>query len=315
MFNSTHTLVGFAVARIGVEKWAPYATATAVIAANLPDIDSVAGFWGTAAYLDHHRGVTHSMVGVPLLSLILAAVMYFFSGNFWKTYAVALIAMATHPALDYLNPYGLRPFLPFSAKWYYGDALFILDPYIDMALLAGLTVGWLSPTRRRVAAMASIAVVSIYVGLRFELHATVLKNAHAVRAEELAAVPIALDPLRWDLFASTKEGVTKFETCSPSFECADMMLVRTTSPNEAVVKAAATRTGEAFFRFARFPVVNVDRTASGYRVTFFDMRFYRETGNAVFGSEVELDRSLNIIRIEDLITLPIAPFVSKDALP
>src|SRR5215471_7872488 len=107
MFNSTHTLAGFAIAKTGGDKWGRYATATAVIAANLPNIDSVAGFWGTASYLDHHRGITHSLIGVPILSLLLSLVMYFFSGNFVRTFAVALAAMATHPALDYLNPYGL----------------------------------------------------------------------------------------------------------------------------------------------------------------------------------------------------------------
>src|SRR5262245_43623345 len=102
MFNSTHTFVGLAFARTGIEKWVPYATATVVIASNLPDIDSVAGFWGTAVYLDHHRGITHSLTGVPILAFLLAAVMYFFSERFWRTYTVALIAMVTHPALDLL---------------------------------------------------------------------------------------------------------------------------------------------------------------------------------------------------------------------
>src|SRR5690349_21979895 len=137
MFNTTHTFVGLAIARTGAAKWAPHAAVTAVIASNFPDIDSIAGFWGTASYLDHHRGITHSLIGVPILSLLLSLVMYFFSGNFVRTYAVALIAMVTHPALDYLNPYGVRPFLPMNGTWYYGDTLFIFDPYLDAALLIG----------------------------------------------------------------------------------------------------------------------------------------------------------------------------------
>ena len=99
MFNSTHTFVGLAIARTAPEKWVRNATATAVIASNLPDIDSIAGLWGTAAYLDHHRGITHSLIGVPLLALLLSSVIYFFSGKFGKTYAIAVIAMATHPVL------------------------------------------------------------------------------------------------------------------------------------------------------------------------------------------------------------------------
>src|SRR6185436_5254496 len=51
MFNSTHTLVGLLVAKTGLEKQCRYAAATAVIASNLPDIDSVAALWGTATYI------------------------------------------------------------------------------------------------------------------------------------------------------------------------------------------------------------------------------------------------------------------------
>src|SRR5689334_9822859 len=134
MFNSTHTFVGLLIGKTGTERWAPYGLATAVIASNLPDVDSIAGLWGTATYLDHHRGITHSLIGIPVLALILSAIIYFFSGNFGKTYAIALIAMATHPALDYLNPYGIRPFLPWNTKWYYGDLVFIFDPYLDLIL-------------------------------------------------------------------------------------------------------------------------------------------------------------------------------------
>src|SRR5437867_12265765 len=51
MFNSTHTFVGLAIAKTGAEKSVRYATATAVIASNLPDIDRIAGLWGTATTL------------------------------------------------------------------------------------------------------------------------------------------------------------------------------------------------------------------------------------------------------------------------
>src|SRR5205085_8896578 len=100
MFNSTHTFVGLAIARSGMDRWTPRAAMTAVIAANLPDIDIVTALSGTSTYLRYHRGITHTIVGIPILALVLTALMYTFSANFWKTFLVALIAMATHPFLD-----------------------------------------------------------------------------------------------------------------------------------------------------------------------------------------------------------------------
>ena len=136
MFNTTHTLAGLALARVGLDRHAPYALWTAAIAANLPDVDIVYAFDSTAAYLQHHRGITHALVSLPFLSLALAIVMYYFSRFRGKSrvplinhFVVALAAMATHPFLDLANNYGIRLFLPFNQAWSYGDTLFIIDPY------------------------------------------------------------------------------------------------------------------------------------------------------------------------------------------
>ena len=101
MFNSTHTFVGLAIARTGLDDWVPRAALTAVIASNLPDIDILADVSSMPSFINYHRGITHSLVGIPFLSLAVAGAMYVFTRSFWRTFVVALLAMATHPALDY----------------------------------------------------------------------------------------------------------------------------------------------------------------------------------------------------------------------
>ena len=135
MFNTTHTLAGLAVARLGLDRRTPYALWTAAIAANLPDVDIVYAFDSTAAYLQHHRGITHALISIPVLSMALAVVMSYFSRLRGKPhvplvnhFVIALAAMATHPLLDLANNYGIRLFLPFDRSWSYGDTLFIIDP-------------------------------------------------------------------------------------------------------------------------------------------------------------------------------------------
>ena len=146
MFNTTHTLAGLALARLGLDRHAPYALWTAAIAANLPDIDIVYAFDSTAAYLQHHRGITHAIVGVIglafLVPLIFYAVDHF--GSRFRNQApttklkglliASFIASATHPFLDWTNNYGIRFFLPWSQKWSYGDFVFIVDPYLWLIL-------------------------------------------------------------------------------------------------------------------------------------------------------------------------------------
>ena len=169
MFNSTHTFVGLAIARTGLDDWVPRAAITAVIASNFPDIDIITALSSTATYLEYHRGITHTFVGVPLLALGFTAVMYIFSGNFWKTYLVALIAMSTHPLLDYTNTYGLRPFLPWNPTWYYGDLLPIIDPYLDAVLFTGILAGEVSRNNKRFVTWLCLGIVILYLGARLEL--------------------------------------------------------------------------------------------------------------------------------------------------
>src|SRR5262245_32190440 len=130
MFNSTHTLVGLTLARAGLDRLAPHAVWTAVIAANMCDIDGITLIKGTASYLDVHRGFSHSILGIPLLSLALAGVMFWATGRFLGHLAVALAVAATHPLLDFANTYGIRPLFPFDSHWIYGDILFVIDPYL-----------------------------------------------------------------------------------------------------------------------------------------------------------------------------------------
>ena len=213
MFNSTHTLVGIAVARTAPARWVPYAAASAVIAANLPDIDFLA-LGNMPSYLEHHRGLTHTFIGVPLLSVALAASMYFFTGNFWRTHTIALIAMATHPLLDYANTYGLRPFLPFDGTWYYGDTLFIIDPYFDVILLAGILAGQYFKSSMRIITWVSLALAIVYIGFRVELR----NNARAQLAsftarlpgfQKSAVMPRMLDPWTWDGIVETTDEMRK----------------------------------------------------------------------------------------------------------
>lgn len=142
MDNLTHSLVGLAAAKAGLERVSPGATALCVIAANAPDADILALVGGKWAYLHHHRGITHSIVGTLLLALLIPSLFY--AGDlivarirqrrprvkFGGLLLASLVVSATHPLMDWTNNYGLRPLLPWSDQWFYGDLVFIVDPWI-----------------------------------------------------------------------------------------------------------------------------------------------------------------------------------------
>lgn len=151
MDNLAHTLAGAALARAGLDRWSPRATATLIVASNCPDLDSVARFYGPLYYLEHHRGITHSLVGILLQSLLLAALVSWSPRRSLKEstrrnrpVALALLsatALGLHLFMDYTNSYGIRPLLPWDATWRYGDLVFIIDPWIWLLLGAALFAG------------------------------------------------------------------------------------------------------------------------------------------------------------------------------
>ncbi len=168
MENICHTFTGAALAKAGLERLTPLAMPTLLIGANLPDIDAVSIFHGPVAYLRHHRGITHSVVGVFVLSLLLALTVFLYDRwvrrRWWKDreparliglIVVAFIGVGSHVVLDYTNSYGIRPFLPWSDHRYFGDLVFIVDPWLWL-IQGGAVFLLTSPTRRRLIAWGGL---------------------------------------------------------------------------------------------------------------------------------------------------------------
>jgi len=171
MDNLTHSLVGLTASKAGLERLSPATTACCILAANAPDVDLICGLFGDRwTALHYHRGITHSILGTLLLALLIPT--FFWLGDLiisdWRQRArvvrfrglllASLIVSATHPLMDWTNNYGVRPLLPWSGRWFYGDLVFIVDPFIWMLLGASaflLTSG----TRRQLGIWSFLGTV------------------------------------------------------------------------------------------------------------------------------------------------------------
>ncbi len=148
MDNITHSLVGVAIGELAQPSTANRAerrlllTAN-LIAANLPDIDVL--YTGIMApplgYLLHHRGYTHTVAGLLGLGLMMAFALGLSptARRLAVTNRVGLsvplaLNLLGHVSLDSFNTYGVHPFYPFDASWFYGDAVFIFEPWLWVLL-------------------------------------------------------------------------------------------------------------------------------------------------------------------------------------
>ena len=300
MFNSTHTLVGLSMARCGLERRAKYAVWTAVIAGSLPDIDLVSQFNGAASYITYHRGMTHTMPAIVVLSLFLAAAMHWLTGGFRGHFVTALLVMTTHPALDFLNTYGIRPLFPFERQWIYGDTLFVIDPYVDLVLAAGLIAAWYAPPRRRLAAAVGLAMMLGYVAARVELRNMARRQLqtltnHVSGFVSSAVSPRMLNPLMWTGIVETKDDMFSVDVDVFHGVGLELSRLRKAADSPVVAAARSTQSAGALLAFARFPLIQVHTTSFGHRVEFIDFRFYRGGGSAL-AAVVDLNASLQVIR-------------------
>jgi inner membrane protein len=187
----THTLVGASLASSKLGEKTRYAAPALIIGANLPDVDVLSYFAGGDVALGFRRGWTHGVLALVVLPLILAGILWCWDR--WRKkkgpgpplaaawlLGLSYLAVATHPTLDWLNTYGMRWLMPFSDTWYYGDSVFIMDPWLWLIL----GVGWFLGRRGTRGLVITFAVM-----------ATLLFRVVATRAPEYipaVAVVVAL---------------------------------------------------------------------------------------------------------------------------
>jgi len=153
MDNLAHSLVGAWMAEAGLKRRTPLATATLVIGANLPDIDAFTMVLGADRSLFLRRGLTHGVLALAVLPWLLAGAVMLWDkhvrrrrhpdkepARFWPLLALSYLSVLSHPLLDWMNTYGVRVLMPFDGRWFYGDTLFIIDPWLWLLMAAAVVM-------------------------------------------------------------------------------------------------------------------------------------------------------------------------------
>ena len=180
MDGLTHSLVGLTSAKAGLDRLSPYATVACILSANAPDSDVVSVFFGGPwILLQEHRGITHSIIGTLALGFLIPTILFGIERSIvrWRKkppriqyrglLLASLIGAATHPLMDWTNNYGVRPLLPWNGKWFYGDLVFIVDPYL-LLVLGGAAFLLTSNRRLKIVGWSLLAIVVTLIVLRVQ---------------------------------------------------------------------------------------------------------------------------------------------------
>ena len=172
-----HTLAGAALAETRLSNSTPLAAPALILGSNLPDIDALTMLVDPDLALAVRRGWTHGVLAVAVLPVVLTLALLLLDRALarWRgrepearvgpLLGLSTLAVASHPALDWLNTYGVRFLMPFDDTWFYGDALFIVDPWVWLILGAPVVLAR-SPTLFGSATwtLLGLATTSLVVG-------------------------------------------------------------------------------------------------------------------------------------------------------
>ena len=290
MDNVCHTLVGIAVAQAGFTRRTALATATGAIAANLPDID-VLVFATDIPSVAFRRGITHGVPAQLLLPVICAVVMWSIgrrrthaagapAARFGWLLALSYVGVLTHVFLDFLNTYGVRLLSPVSGRWFYGDAVFIVDIWLWLILGVGTYLA-----RRGATRSARLALTAATVYIAGMLVSASLARSHVIDAwisrtgrppDRLMVGPVAITPLRKTVIVDAGdhyvEGTFTWFPARVSFE-PEVTPKQADLPVVAVARRDPDVAG--ILVWSRFPFWEIREIDGGTEVRVRDMRFKR----------------------------------------
>jgi inner membrane protein len=309
----THFLTGACMSRAGFNRKTALSTLTMVLAAEAADLDVLWEFKGQIAAFQHHRGITHTFVGVPFVAAATLGFVYLL--HRWRTrsgkppplrskqpvrwgylYLLAVLAALSHILLDYTTAYGIRMFEPFDWRWYSWDIVFIIEPVILVALILGLVVPSLfglinqeigarskGPRGRGGAIFALICLVLIW-GFRDYQHRRALNAMSSLLYQgavptKLGAYPYWVDPFRWNGVVETASFLQTVPVDSMGPTVDDQSGPQTYyKPEETPITQAAKASylGRVYLDWAVFPITQTEQlqgTFKGYLVRFNDLRF------------------------------------------
>ena len=219
MDTLTHALSGALLARAtaGIEKPAlPLGRRVAIgaLVAAFPDADIVATWISPLSYLYHHRGVTHSLVMLPVWTVLLAWLLALIwrGGPNWRTYApVVALSLFIHIAGDWITTFGTMIFAPLSDYRRGIGTTFIIDLWFTGIILAGLALSLLW-RRSRWPAVAGLGVLAAYVVFQFvQLQGALDFGERAAREQGLSpvkvsALPRPVSPFNWMVILESDTG-------------------------------------------------------------------------------------------------------------
>jgi inner membrane protein len=185
----------------------------------------------------------------------------------------------SHVGLDFLNNYGVRLLAPFDWRWFYGDAVFIADLWLWLALAAGIGLsrrrGSPRPARGAlVFATCYVAAMLVSAQAARGVVAGIWQTTRGMAPRALMVGPLPITPFTRAVVVDAGDhyetGTFSWWSVSVSF---DPERIPKNDRDPAVAAARQTRLIAAYLVWSRFPYWTIMPADGAMEVGVHDMRF------------------------------------------
>lgn len=204
-----------AVAVVGRRSSIKKAAIWGAVIGTLPDLDVLIDYGDDLSNMVQHRGFSHSLFYLSLLSPLLALLVCKINREMpqYKAWLLAIwLILLTHPLLDTMTIYGTQLALPFSDYPFGIGSMFIIDPLYTLPLLLGLAWVLLKGNSTLAANTAGLVFSSCYLLWSVAAQQHVIQQARVQIAattsaeHKLLVLPTAMNTLLWRVLVVTDDG-------------------------------------------------------------------------------------------------------------
>lgn len=248
-----------------------------VIGSNAPDFDFIYRFKGRSSYARHHRGISHSLISLPLWSIAVSGFIFpFFPDvSFSSLFLWTFLAVIVHVFFDLFNVHGTQILLPFTRKKISFDSLPLMDPFILIVHLSGFCLfPFFMPGR---IFLIIYIVLFLYLVIRF-LSAQWTKRhlqQHFVRSIRIKVIPRAV-LFKWDVIIETNDDFL-FGVYTRNSLFIEYTLSNKNDFPELVLESKQDQDVSEFLTAAAYVHPFVRKSRKGYFILWKDLRFRKNT--------------------------------------
>lgn len=169
-----------------------------LIGSILPDLDVFLMLFGKRVYLKNHQGFSHSLVFLPLFSLLITMLLIPFIPFAWSNVFAIALGIMIHVLLDYSNTYGISLLYPISKKRFSLDSVFFIDTFLFVLSVSVLFLKYHFALY--------ITLFLLYVAFKILLQRAVHQKLHAD-----FTIPSALNPFDFYIYKNTNGQILTYQ--------------------------------------------------------------------------------------------------------